>query len=64
VKLPSFWQQKWPATVIYCAQAPNPGKPHQRRAADRLDAKWQEIDTGHYPMLTVADELSRLIAEN
>jgi pimeloyl-ACP methyl ester carboxylesterase len=64
VKLPSFWQQKWPATVIYCAQAPNPGKPHQRRAADHLDAKWQEIDTGHYPMLTAADELSRLIAEN
>jgi pimeloyl-ACP methyl ester carboxylesterase len=63
VKLPSFWQQKWQATVIYCTQAPNPGKPHQRRAADRLGAKWHEIDTGHYPMLTAADELSRLIVE-
>ena len=63
VKLPRFWQQKWSATVIYCTKAPNPGKPHQQRAADRLGAKWHEIDTGHYPMLTAADELSRLIVE-
>jgi len=36
---------------------------HQRRAADRLGAKWHVLDTGHYPMLTAADELSRLIVE-
>jgi pimeloyl-ACP methyl ester carboxylesterase len=63
VKLPSFWQQKWPATVIWCSQAVNPGQAHQRRAADRLGAKWYELDTGHYPMVTAADELSRLIVE-
>jgi pimeloyl-ACP methyl ester carboxylesterase len=63
VKLSSFWQQKWPATVIWCTQAANPGQAHQRRAADRLGAKWRELDTGHYPMLTAADELSRLIVE-
>jgi pimeloyl-ACP methyl ester carboxylesterase len=63
VKLSSFWQQKWPATVIWCSQAVNPGEPHQRRAADRLGARWHELDTGHYPMLTAADELSRLIVE-
>jgi pimeloyl-ACP methyl ester carboxylesterase len=61
VKLPSFWQQKWSATVIWCSQAVNPGQAHQRRAADRLGAKWHELDTGHYPMVTAADELSRLI---
>ena len=63
VKPPNFWQQKWPATVIWCRQAVNPGEAHQRRAADRLGAKWHELDTGHYPMVTAADELSRLIVE-
>jgi pimeloyl-ACP methyl ester carboxylesterase len=63
VKLPSFWQQQWSASVIWCRQAANPGQPHQRRAADRLGAKWHELDTGHYPMLSAADELSRLIVE-
>jgi pimeloyl-ACP methyl ester carboxylesterase len=63
VKLPSFWQQKWSAAVIWCSQAVNPGQAHQRRAADRLGAQWHELDTGHYPMVTAADELSRLIVE-
>ncbi len=63
VKLPSFWQQKWLTMVIWCSQAVNPGQAHQRRAADRLGAKWHELDTGHYPMLTAADQLSRLIME-
>jgi pimeloyl-ACP methyl ester carboxylesterase len=63
VKLPSFWQQKWSAAVIWCSQAVNPGQAHQRRAADRLGAQWHEPDTGHYPMVTAADELSRLIVE-
>jgi len=61
VKLPSFWQQTWQASVIWCSQAPNPGRAHQQRAAERLGAKWHELDSGHYPMLTAADELSRLI---
>ena len=61
VKLPSFWQQSWKASVIWCRQAPNPGQAHQRRCADRLGATWHELDTGHYPMLTAADDLARLI---
>ena len=61
VKLPDFWQQKWRASVIYCKRAPNPGAAHQRRCAEKLDATWHELDTGHYPMLTSPDELSRLI---
>jgi pimeloyl-ACP methyl ester carboxylesterase len=61
VKLPSFWQQSWNATVIYCPQAQNPGEAHQRRCAERLKARWHTIDTGHYPMLTEPDALTRLI---
>ena len=41
-----------------------PGQAHQRRAADMLGASWHELDTGHYPMLTAVDELSRLIASD
>ena len=63
VKLESFWDQKWDATVIYCPQAQNPGRSHQERCANKLGARWHEIDTGHYPMITTPDELARLIAE-
>jgi pimeloyl-ACP methyl ester carboxylesterase len=62
VKLSSFWDQKWDATVIYCPQAQNPGEPHQRRCAEKLNARWEVIDTGHYPMLSTPDELTQLIA--
>lgn len=61
VKLPSFWQQSWKASVIWCKQAPNPGQAHQRRCAEKLGATWHELDTGHYPMLTAVDDLARLI---
>lgn len=63
VKLERFWDQDWDATVIYCPQAQNPGRPHQERCAQKLNARWHEIDTGHYPMITTPDELARLIAE-
>lgn len=61
VRLPTFWSQNWQATVIYCTQAPNPGRPHQERAAEALDAAWHEIETGHYPMLSTPDRLVELI---
>jgi pimeloyl-ACP methyl ester carboxylesterase len=61
VKLPSFWQQHWNASVIWCRQAPNPGQGHQRRAAQKLGATWHELDAGHYPMLTAPEETARLI---
>ena len=63
VRLTDFWDQTWDATVIWCKNAANPGEAHQRRAAARLKAKWFELDTGHYPMLSMPDELTRLIAE-
>ena len=61
VKLGDFWDMTWDATVVWCKQAPNPGEAHQRRAAARLKAKWLEIDTGHYPMLTTPDELTKIL---
>ncbi|MCA8927494.1 MAG: alpha/beta hydrolase [Alphaproteobacteria bacterium] len=63
VKLERFWDQTWDASVIYCPQAQNPGRAHQERCAGKLNARWHEIDTGHYPMLTTPDDLARLIAE-
>lgn len=59
--LKTFWQQHWDADVVWCRQSANPPLPHQRRAADGLGARWHEIDTGHYPMLSTPDELTRII---
>jgi pimeloyl-ACP methyl ester carboxylesterase len=61
VKLDSFWSQRWPTTVIWCRRAPNPGEAHQRRTAERLNGKWLELDTGHYPMLSMPAELSAML---
>lgn len=63
VVLEKFWDQDWNATVINCKQAEKPGEPHQRRAAETLGAKWVELDTGHYPMLSEPDALTKIIAE-
>ena len=61
VKLDSFWDQSWNATVIWCKRSANPPVAHQRRAAEKLKAQWFELDTGHYPMLTEPEALARLI---
>jgi len=61
VKLERFWHQPWDADVLYCSRAPNPGEAHIRRAADKLEARWHVIETGHYPMLSTPDELTRII---
>jgi pimeloyl-ACP methyl ester carboxylesterase len=61
VRLQSFWTQPWAATVIWCRRAVNPGEAHQRRTAEQLKAKWYELDTGHYPMLSMPDQLTVLL---
>ncbi|HEX3860352.1 MAG TPA: alpha/beta hydrolase [Stellaceae bacterium] len=62
VKLDSFWSQQWPGTqVIWCKGAPNPGEAHQRRTAEKLGAKFAELDTGHYPMLSMPAELTQML---
>lgn len=62
-KLDKFWDLAWRATVVRCRRAANPPEAHQRRTAERLNAKYVELDTGHYPMLSLPDELTRLIIE-
>ena len=57
----SFWDHAWRATVIRCLRAANPPEHHQRRTAERLQAAWHELDTGHYPMLSEPDALARLL---
>jgi len=57
----TFWEQAWSATVIRCRRAANPPESHQRRTAERLRATWHELDTGHYPMLSEPDALTRLL---
>ncbi|HTW68821.1 MAG TPA: alpha/beta hydrolase [Acetobacteraceae bacterium] len=61
VVLDKFWDQSWNATVIWCKRSMNPPVAHQRRAAEKLKARWFELDTGHYPMLTEPEALARLI---
>ncbi|MDX2157241.1 MAG: alpha/beta hydrolase [Hyphomicrobiaceae bacterium] len=61
VRLERFWDEPWKASVLYCSQAPNPGEAHIRRSCDRLKGRWHVIDTGHYPMLSTPDELTRFI---
>jgi pimeloyl-ACP methyl ester carboxylesterase len=61
VQLDSFWSQTWKAQVIWCRRAQNPGEAHQRRTAQRLNATWAELDTGHYPMLSMPEELTSLL---
>lgn len=63
VRLERFWDQPWTASVLYCSKAPNPGEAHIRRSCDRLKGRWHVIDTGHYPMLSTPDELTRFILE-
>ena len=57
----TFWDQKWKATVVRCTQAVNPPEPHQRRTAEKLGAPYHELATGHYPMLSAPDELTKLL---
>jgi pimeloyl-ACP methyl ester carboxylesterase len=57
----TFWEQKWSVSVIRCTQAVNPPEVHQRRTAEKLAASYHELDTGHYPMLSAPDELTKLL---
>ena len=63
MELKDFWERPWKATVIRCRRAANPPEAHQRRTAERLKAPYLELDTGHYPMLSQPDELTRLLLQ-
>jgi pimeloyl-ACP methyl ester carboxylesterase len=57
----TFWDQQWSASVIRCTQGVNPPEAHQRRTAERLGASYHELDTGHYPMLSAPEDLTKLL---
>lgn len=63
VALKSFWSEDWKARVIRCRRSANPPEAHQRRTAERLGAPYVELDTGHYPMLSTPDALTRLLLD-
>ncbi|HEY3115500.1 MAG TPA: alpha/beta fold hydrolase [Chloroflexota bacterium] len=58
VDLKRFWSLKWQVDVLRCTQSPRPPVEHQRRTAELLGGTYQEIDAGHYPMLTHVDEIA------
>ena len=61
VQLDSFWSLPWKADVVWCKRAQNPGEAHQRRTTEKLGAQWHELDTGHYPMLSMPEQLTALL---
>ncbi|MBM3223576.1 MAG: alpha/beta hydrolase [Candidatus Tectomicrobia bacterium] len=61
MELNNFWEQPWSAVVIRCQRSVNPPEAHQRRTAERLHGSWHELATGHYPMLSQPEELTRLL---
>lgn len=63
MELKDFWDRAWKASVIRCRRAANPPEAHQRRTAERLKAPYTEMDTGHYPMLSQPEELTRLLLQ-
>jgi pimeloyl-ACP methyl ester carboxylesterase len=56
-----FWNRSWKATVINGRRGANPSEAHQRRTAEKLNAAYLEIDSGHYFMLSHPEELVRML---
>jgi pimeloyl-ACP methyl ester carboxylesterase len=56
-----FWNRSWKATVINCRQSSNPPESHERRTAEKLKATYLEINSGHYPMLSHPEELTKML---
>ena len=49
------------SSALDITRAVNPPEHHQRRTAEKLGGKYAELDTGHYPMLSMPDELTALL---
>lgn len=63
MEIGDFWTQSWTADVVYCHHSVNPPETHQRRAAEKLNAIWHELDAGHYPMLSHPEELTAILLQ-
>ena len=60
-QLDKFWEQSWDATVVRCRKSVNPSEIHQKNTATTLNARYHELDAGHYPMLTHPSELTEIL---
>jgi pimeloyl-ACP methyl ester carboxylesterase len=58
VDLREFWSRQWQVDVLRCTQSPAPTEAHQRRTAERLHGTYEELDAGHYPMLSRPAEVT------
>ena len=56
-----FWNQDWKASRIWVKQPRRPGVGYPRRASEELKAKWFELDTGHFPQLSMPAEFTGVI---
>jgi len=56
-----FWNKSWDATVVNCLRSRNPTTAHIRNYAERLKARYIEMDCGHYPMVCQPEELARIL---
>jgi pimeloyl-ACP methyl ester carboxylesterase len=63
VDLSTFWSLEWQADVLRCTRSAAPPEAHQRRTAELLGGTYAEIDAGHYPMLSHADEIARYLLD-
>lgn len=63
VDLREFWAREWPVDVLRCARSARPPEAHQRRTAELLKGTYAEIDAGHYPMLSHAEDVSRYLVD-
>jgi pimeloyl-ACP methyl ester carboxylesterase len=61
VQLENFWERRWNASVVWCRNSFNPPKAVQWRTAQLLNARWHELETGHYPMLSEPEALAEII---
>jgi len=57
----SFWSKSWPATVINGVRSKNPATSHVKEYAEKLKARYLEMDAGHWPMVSHPEELARLL---
>ncbi|MBN1664353.1 MAG: alpha/beta hydrolase [Deltaproteobacteria bacterium] len=61
VDLQVFWSKTWNATVINCTLSKNPSTAHVRQYSDKLQAKYIEMNTGHWPMVSRPEELAQIL---
>lgn len=63
VDLRAFWERSWPVDVLRCTRSPLPPAAHQKRTAERLQGTYDELDAGHYPMLSHPEAIAKYLLQ-